>query len=311
MNSKLFFIILIFCIILMTKAADEVAGSTTTDTDTTGNNGDTASTSNNGDVKSNTNLDTNTKTTNNNQQVSDNQNSLKPSKTDNPSSESTTITETEDGQIETIKNTNTTLDSCGTTSSQLGMFSFHRPVSKNVLVPFSNFTIIWYYNNIIYDSYNYPTNNITLGLYYEDDANSNSAGSWKSPVWERTLPMDQIEEGPTLTNNVRSYQYNWRIMYDENGFSNADFHQVLRPNEKYKLRISGDGKDLQRNPDNCYSEGDIIPGITRAFYVVENNHIPLYAHIPIKDAAFTHHAIKTLTQIILPMTIAFYYLFIN
>lgn len=332
----------------MVKAADEVADNTSQDTpntdsdkttpDTTTNN-DTSNNNNtnnnntnnsntnssntnnsntnnnntpqNTDAKSNTNSDTSSNSNGNiNPQngSNNNNNNLKPNQTNNQSSPDNEI---EEGQLDEIKNTNTTLDSCGTTSSQLGMFSFYRPISKNVLVPFSNFTIIWYYNNIIYDSYNYPTNNITIGLYYEDDANYNSASSWKSPVFERTLTLDQIEEGPTLTGNVRSYQYNWKIMYDENGANNADFHQNLRPNEKYKLRISGDGKDLQRYPDNCYSEGDIIPGVTRAFYVVENNHIPLYGNISVPDGAWTYHTMKTLTQIILPIALAFYYLFIN
>ncbi|ORX68068.1 hypothetical protein BCR32DRAFT_330223, partial [Anaeromyces robustus] len=309
----------------MTKAADEVA----TDTNNDGNNENTPSTNSNTQsetstqndtnaqsdttAKTNTNANTNTDTNSNTSNGTTNSNSnndTSPSKTDDKTSESTSVIETEDAQLDEIKNSNKTLDSCGTTSSQLGMFSFHRPVAKNVLVPYSNFTIIWYYNNIIYDSYNYPTSNITIGLYYEDDANSNSAGSWKSPVFERTLSMDQIEEGPTLTGNKRSFQYNWKIMYDDTGAkSTADFHQILRPNEKYKLRISGDGKDLQRNPDNCYSEGDIIPGITRPFYIAENSHIPLYANIVVPDTAYSHNIIKTLTQIILPIAIAFYYLF--
>jgi len=346
MNSKLFFIILLFCIILIVKAADEVAENTSQDTPntdsdkntpdtTTNNNTSNSNTSNNNNSNNNNSNSNNTNNNNNSnansnntpqntdgktntnsnnngninsQNGSDNKDNLKQNQTNNQSS---TDNEIEDAPLDEIKNTNTTLDSCGTTSSQLGMFSFYRPISKSVLVPFSNFTVIWYYNNIIYDSYNYPTNNITIGLYYEDDANYNSASSWKTPVFERTLTLDQIEEGPTLTGNVRSYKYNWKIMYDENGASNADFHQTLKPNEKYKLRISGDGKDLQRNPNNCYSEGDIIPGVTRAFYVVENNHMPLYGNIIVPDGALTYHTMKILIQIILPIALALYYLFIN
>jgi len=101
-------------------------------------------------------------------------------------------------------------------------------------------------------------------------------------------------------------------MYDENGASNEGFQQSLRTNEKYKLRISGDGKDIQRNENlKCYQDGDIMPGTTRAFYIVENGHLPLYSPIKIADGAFAISSIKILSQIILPIAVALFYFFMN
>jgi len=194
-----------------------------------------------------------------------------------------------EGQLDTIVNTNTTLDECGTTSSQLGMFSFYRPISKSILVLHSNFTIIWYYNNLMNEVYTYPTEYITLSLFYEEDANPNSwASSWKKPVWEKVIPMGEVEAGPTLTNNVPSYQWDWKILYDgKTGQPSSEgVYQTLRTNEKYRLRISGDGKDLQRNSAlQCYREGDIMPGVTRSFYMVENIALPTYEPFAIPDGA--------------------------
>jgi len=111
--------------------------------------------------------------------------------------------------------------------------------------------------------------------------------SWKKPVWVKEIPMGEIEQGPILTGNVPSYQWNWRIMSDEKGAVNTEgFQRNLQTNQKYRLRISGDGKDLQRNPDlECYQEGDIMPGVTRSFYVVDNVELPTYEPLAIPDGA--------------------------
>jgi len=190
--------------------------------------------------------------------------------------------------LDTVVETNRTMDECGTTSSQLGMFTFYRPISKSILVIRSNFTVIWYYNNILDEEYSYPSQYITLSLFYEEDADPNSwASSWKKPVWVKEIPMGEIEQGPILTGNVPSYQWNWRIMSDEKGAVNTEgFQRNLQTNQKYRLRISGDGKDLQRNPDlECYQEGDIMPGVTRSFYVVDNVELPTYEPLAIPDGA--------------------------
>eukprot|EP00833_Pecoramyces_ruminatium_P002334 jgi/Orpsp1_1/1176366/evm.model.c7180000057323.1 len=329
MNTKLFFIVFFFCLVLFARAADEKENTTNTDVSDnsnknteTSNNSDNKTTDAKTDASTDTNTDADGKTdaktnTNTNDKTTNNSNDANNKSTDNTKDNNNDTTNDNfdlgDGHIDTITNTNTTLDACGTTSSQLGMFSFSKPISKSVLAPFTNFTIIWYYNNIIYDSYSYPTNNITLSLFYEEDANSNNwASSWKTPVWEKTLPMSEIQEGPTLTNNVRSYQWDWKIRYDENGANNEGFVQSLKTNEKYKLRISGDGKDIQRNENlKCYQDGDIMPGTTRAFYIVENNHIPSYEQMKIADGAFAISSIKIISQIILPIAFSFFYLFMN
>jgi len=330
MNTKIFVFIFLFVLVLMVRAADEAAD-TNTNTDNKADTETDEKANTNTNVNANTNANTNTnnnnKNNNNNANTNTDANTTTDVKTDDkantntPTNNNSGNTEDNtnknndlgDGPIDTINNTNTTLDACGTTSSQLGMFSFSKPISKSVLVQFSNFTIIWYYNNIIYDNYAYPTNNITISLFYEEDGNSNNwASSWKNPVWEKTLAMSEIEEGPTLTNNVRSYQWNWRIMYDDKGANTEGFKQSLRTNEKYKLRISGDGKDIQRNENlKCYQDGDIMPGTTRAFYIVENNYVPIYSPMKITDGAFSISSIKILSQIIFSIVITFFYLLIN
>jgi len=130
-------------------------------------------------------------------------------------------------------------------------------------------------------------------------------------VWEETIPMSKIEEGPTLTNNVRTYQWNWRLLYNETGQDTKNFKQALRTNEKYKLRISGDGKDIQRNPDlKCYQDGDIAPGATRPFFIVDNNKIPSYGPLAIPDHAFARVS-RSPVPFILPLLTILVYLFMN
>ncbi|ORX40423.1 hypothetical protein BCR36DRAFT_364590 [Piromyces finnis] len=206
-----------------------------------------------------------------------------------------------DSTIENVANA--TLDACGHTSRQFGLFSFSKPISKSVIPILSNFTIVWYYNNILDATYFYPTNNVTFSLYFEQDANSNDwSNAWKNPVWEQTIPMSEVETGPILTGNVKSFQWNWRVMYDENGLDTKNFKQSLRTNEKYKLRISGDGKDIQRNPElKCYQDGDITPGSTRPFYIVDNTELPIFNPIDIPDSAFSMLSFKPILQFIFPL----------
>ncbi|ORY77138.1 hypothetical protein LY90DRAFT_501524 [Neocallimastix californiae] len=146
----------------------------------------------------------------------------------------------------------------------------------------SNFTIVWSYNNILEGyEYNYPKNDVTIKLFFEEDANPNNwSNAWKNPVFEKTIPLEKVETGPIL-NGIQTYQYNWFIN-PKDGFIRSP-----KSNEKYKLRIYGDGKDVQSNSANfqCYGDGDIQPGLTVAFYIVENNRIEerYYRQLPIVD----------------------------
>jgi len=304
MNSKLLFVFLFLCLILMTRAADEKAEEKTEEktedkTDTKNTDTEKADTT---ETKT-TATGTTTKTTG--------------TKAGEIVDEDSTNNNNNSGELEanvdTIANSNSTIDACGHTSKQLGTFSFHKPIAKSVVPIYTNFTVIWYYNNIIYDSYEYPTNNITLSLYFEKDANPNDwANAWKDPVWEETIPMSQISAGPVLTNNVRTYQWDWKLMYNDQGQDTSNFKQALRTNEKYKLRISGDGKDIQRNPElKCYKDGDISPGSTRAFYIVDNNSIPTYEPFSIPDGAFSLTSHQTMIQYLVPLLMMMLYLLWN
>lgn len=243
------------------------------------NNGNT-NTNTNPNTNANTNPNTNSNTNSNTNANTNVNTNVSSSPTKNTGTKTLGSTSKTPLTEENVKHT------CASDKSTLGMFSFHRPRSESVLVVNSNFTIVWYYNNIINEVYNYPKNNITLKLFYEEDADSNNwSNSWKKPVWSRTLNMNEIEEGPMLKNNVRSYQYNWMII----PLTTHGFLQSLKSNQKFKLRIYGDGKDIQSNAENyaCYANNDIQPGITRAFLLVENNHIDnkYYSPIPIEDGA--------------------------
>lgn len=171
---------------------------------------------------------------------------------------------------------------CGSDRASLGMFAFHKPIKRSILVINSNFTIVWSYNNILEGyEYNYPKNDVTIKLFFEEDANPNNwSNAWKTPVFEKTIPLDKVETGPVL-NGIQTYQYNWFID-PKDGFIRSP-----KSNEKYKLRIYGDGKDVQSNSANfhCYGDGDIQPGLTVAFYIVDNNRIEerYYKQLPIED----------------------------
>lgn len=145
---------------------------------------------------------------------------------------------------------------------------------------------MWYFANILEgNTYKYPENNITLKLFHKEDANPNDyATAYKKAVFEKTITVDQIEKGP-IVQNIQTYQYNWNIIPSQQ----EGFKEPLIPNKEYKLRIYGDGKDVQSNGENykCYDDGDIQPGSTREFYVVENTEIDnhYYRPIPIEDDA--------------------------
>ncbi|ORX40422.1 hypothetical protein BCR36DRAFT_416885 [Piromyces finnis] len=294
MNTKLYILFFFLCLVLIAKAVEtetkeeggNEVGTTTPMDNTVNDNVKTTDTSNTMDTSTTTNTDEN-----------DNKNNPNEDKT-------TTTTTTLDTPIENASNTNTTLDACGHTSRQFGVFSFAKPISKSVVPIFSNFTINWYYNNILESgTYFYPTNNITIGLYFEQDANSDDwSNAWKSPVWEQTIPMNEISEGPTLTGNVKSYQWDWKVMYNNNGLDTQNYKKSIKTNEKYKLRISGDGKDIQRNPElKCYQDGDIAPGSTRPFYIVDNTELPIFNPMDIPDSAFSMVSFKPILQYILPL----------
>jgi len=128
-------------------------------------------------------------------------------------------------------------------------------------------------------------NNITIKLFHKDDANpSDYTNAYKKPVFERTISLDQVEIGPVVQ-NIQTYQYNWNIIPD----TKEGFKQALIPYKQYKLRIYGDGKYVQSNGANfqCYNDGDIQPGSTREFYIVENQEISseYYRPINIEDDA--------------------------
>jgi len=196
---------------------------------------------------------------------------------------------------------------CGTDRSSLGMFAFHRPIKKSILVQNSNFTIMWYFANILpeYD-YNYPTKDITFKLYREEDANPNSWGadSYKKPVFERTIPVSEVEVGPIIENK-QTYQYNWYID------PSVDVKQTFQSNKKYRLRIYGDGKDVQSNSANfeCYDDGDIQPATTREFYVVNNEPIDTKYYFPIKieDEARMSTKISLIMTFMISMFVILYH----
>jgi len=177
-------------------------------------------------------------------------------------------------------------DGCEHNRDSLGMFAFVKPVKRSILVTNSNFTIQWFYNKILAGyTYNYPSSNITFKLFYEDDSNPNNWGlAWGNPVFERTVPISQIEDGPIISGS-KTYQYNWEVITD----TDHGFKQSPKSAEKYRLRIYGDDKDAQSNQAGfqCYSDGDISPGLTVPFYLVENQRITdkYYQVMEIEDDA--------------------------
>jgi len=259
---------------------------------TTANNDNTKE-----NAKSNTNSDNNTNadqknnnTSNTNSNTKTNTNLNANSKTDTNSNGNTNGNAKNNGIINNNNKGNSTTTEgdenketdCGSDRASLGMFAFHKPIKRSILVINSNFTIVWSYNNILEGyEYNYPQNDVTFKLYYEDEANPNNwSNAWKTPVFSKTIPLSQVEQGVIL-NGIQTYQYNWFIDPKDGFIRNP------KSNEKYKLRIYGDGKDVQSNSANftCYGDGDIQPGLTVAFYIVDNNRIEdrYYKQIQIVD----------------------------
>ncbi|OUM68863.1 hypothetical protein PIROE2DRAFT_19798 [Piromyces sp. E2] len=253
----------------------------------TSNSNDNSSGNSTGNSNGNTTSGTTTTSNNNNGNNSSNSNTTNNNTTDNKDDKNKDDKKTEDDEDEELN----VGDSC-----------VH---NRDSLVN-SNFTIIWYYNKILpgYE-YNYPVNNITFKLFYEDDANPNNwANAWNNPVFERTIPMSEVKEGPTIENG-KTFLYNWDVIQDiEHGFK-----QSPKTNEKYKLRIYGDGKDAQSaQRDICYGDGDIIPGLTRSFYLVDNGRIieKYYAPIPIEDDAMMNAKVSLFMTFIVSILLILY-----
>jgi len=257
------------------------------------NNADTKPTNTNSNTNSNSNSNANSNgNTNSNANVNTNDNS----KNNNKGNTNT------DENGDEIKETG-----CGSDRASLGMFAFHKPIKRSILVINSNFTIVWSYNNILEGyEYNYPQNDVTFKLYYEDDANPNNwSNAWKNPVFEKTIPLADVEQGVIL-NGIQTYQYNWFIDPKDGFIRNP------KSNEKYKLRIYGDGKDVQSNNANfkCYGDGDIQPGLTVAFYIVDNNRIEdrYYKQIPIIDNGTGMQSKTSLMSFITTILLILYYI---
>lgn len=281
---------------------------TTTNSNTSTNAGGNTSTSGNTSTGGNANANTNTNG-GNNANTSTNTNGNTNGNTNNNNANGNTTT------TKTVSNNNDTNDDktlgddeeepiketgCGSDRSSLGMFAFHKPIKRSILAINSNFTIVWSYNNILEGyEYNYPQNEITLKLFYEDDANPNNwANAWKNPVMIKNIKMAEVEKGAVIK-GIQTYQYNWQI-------DPAETLKNLKTNEKYKLRIYGDGKDVQSNSANftCYDNGDIQPGLTVAFYIVDNNHIQDIYYRPIAIEDNKNAGIQNNTSIIITSLIA-------
>lgn len=247
-----------------TNTGNSIASTNTGNSNASTNTGNGNASTNTGNSNTSTNTGNDkagSSTTNDKNDKSDNNGETKEDEDD----ELKLINEDNDGNDEEHNEG----DGCEHNRDSLGMFAFHKPVKRSILVVNSNFTIVWYYNKILPGyTYNYPSNNITFKLYYEDDSNPNNWGlNWGNPVFERTVPLSEIEDGPTF-NGIKTYQYNWEVIAG----TDHGFRQSPKYNEKYRLRIYGDDKDAQSNQANfkCYDDGDITPGLTVTFYLVEN-----------------------------------------
>jgi len=169
---------------------------------------------------------------------------------------------------------------------------------------------MWYFANILPEyTYNYPQQNITFKLFHTEDANPNSwaANPFTKPVFERTISVasNEIVVGEII-DQKQTYQYNWFID------PTVDFKQGLKTPEKYKLRIYGDGKDVQSNKANfqCYDDGDIQPATTREFYIVENQPIDInryYHPIPIEDDARMSTKVSLFMTFMISMFVILYH----
>jgi len=196
--------------------------------------------------------------------------------------------------------------------SEVGNILFHKPNESSVVVPYSNFTVIWYYQDrqlpVIY-----PRNNITIMLFKNEDANYNdNINGWKNYLFSVTLPMSEIEPGPEIKEleGKPTYQWNW----DTNFYVDKNFIQYPSLNTKFKLRIFGDGKDIVINKKNYprYKNGDLTHGVTSAFYIVENKQLGNYnpSEFVIKNAgASVFKSTKVLTTIFVSVVASLFMLF--
>jgi len=252
-------------------------------------------------ANSNTNGNTTSKTVNTtNNNNSNNNNNNNNNKTGNNSD--TKSNGKDDDEEEQVKETG-----CGSNRDTLGSFAFQRPFKRSVLPVNSNFTIAWSYIGIREGfEYNYPKNTVTLKLFYEADANPNNwSTAWKNPVIIKDIPVSEVEFGP-MEKGVQTYRYNWHI-------NQAECLINLKTNEKYKLRIYGDGKDVQSNNGNftCYNDGDIQPGITVAFYIVDNNRIAENFYRPIAIDDKKDSGIKNKSSLMMSLIIAIFLMLYN
>jgi len=274
--------------------------SKTSDNSNTNTNTNSNSNSNGNNNNSNGNL--NTFSNNNNDNNNNNNNNNDNGDNNNKDGNSEKTGDDDEENIVEIPNMCNSLN-----RASLGMFAFHKPVKRSILVINSNFTIIWSFAGILdgYE-YNFPNSNITLKLYEEEDSNPNTNGNtWDSPVFERTIPLTEVEEGPVI-DRIRTYKYNWFIIPTiEEGFKKTPIS-----NKKYRFRIYGDGKDDHSQPGfDCYSNGDIQPGLTVPFYLVENTPITMnyYKPIAIEDDARMNANMSLFTTIIITMLLILYY----
>jgi len=196
--------------------------------------------------------------------------------------------------------------------SEVGNILFHKPNESSVVVPYSNFTVIWYYQDrqlpVIY-----PRNNITIMLFKNEDANYNdNINGWKNHLFSVTIPMSEVEPGPEIKEleGKPTYQWNW----DTNFYVDKNFIQYPSLNTKFKLRIFGDGKDIVINKKNYprYKNGDLTHGVTSAFYIVENKQLGNYnpSEFVIKNAgASVFKSTKVLTTIFVSVVASLFMLF--
>jgi len=147
--------------------------------------------------------------------------------------------------------------------------------------------------------YNFPVNNITIQLFYKEDINPYDWATVRKPVFEKTLPIGEVGPGP-------DFQYNWYL----NSNTKEGFKQPLVLDRKYKFIIYGDGKNVRSNPDfKCYSDGDIHPGSSNEFYIVNNNEIDKKYYEPIEieyDARMTAN-ISLIMTFIISMAVILYH----
>jgi len=142
-------------------------------------------------------------------------------------------------------------------------------------------------------------------LFKNEDANYNDyLNAWKNPVYTVTIPISQIEPGPERSDGKPVYQWNW----DTNFYINEGYSQIPPLNIKYKFRIIGDGRDTSTNVKNypCYKDGDLQPGATSSFFIVQNTALGLnYKPLVIENSGFSIlKSTKLLTTVIISVVVS-------